>query len=271
MGQKIKVTGTRVGADGTGYFRGENGKYYYGNLQNGYLTETKQLQQAHAKKQSQPQHTASSYSKNNSRTSEGSGDLDSLLGCLVAGAFGAGMIAVFFISLFTSLVFAWPWFVKLLADHYRTGRVDLVVGVLTAILVFLVGYFILSVCRVITTKQMRSRRYIIVCTASITAPFVLIAIFLGQPGLIFTYAVQGLTLSALPAFILCFVEHLATKKMRRDNEWFISKIARLLSRVFIGHAAGMVIFGVLVVLFSAMYSFSLSLISSDGGDALHLL
>lgn len=36
----MKVHGTRVGSDGTGYYRGSDGKYYYGNPQNGYLTET---------------------------------------------------------------------------------------------------------------------------------------------------------------------------------------------------------------------------------------
>ena len=48
MGEKkwVKIEGTKVGADGTGYFRGLNGRYYYGNLKNGYLRETNQSRAA---------------------------------------------------------------------------------------------------------------------------------------------------------------------------------------------------------------------------------
>lgn len=36
----IRAKQTYAGSDGTGYFRGEDGKYYYGNAQNGYVTKT---------------------------------------------------------------------------------------------------------------------------------------------------------------------------------------------------------------------------------------
>lgn len=46
MNKKIKIEGTRVGADGTGYWRGSDGKFYYGNpSRNGYVTETLEEQQ----------------------------------------------------------------------------------------------------------------------------------------------------------------------------------------------------------------------------------
>ena len=38
--RRIWVRGTRVGSDGTGRYRGEDGKYYYGNPQNRYLTRS---------------------------------------------------------------------------------------------------------------------------------------------------------------------------------------------------------------------------------------
>lgn len=36
----MKVRPTRTDSAGNGYYRGENGKYYYGNYKNGYLKET---------------------------------------------------------------------------------------------------------------------------------------------------------------------------------------------------------------------------------------
>lgn len=47
---------TRTGSDGTGYYRGADGKMYYGNPANGYLKETQESarQRAEAQKPSEP-------------------------------------------------------------------------------------------------------------------------------------------------------------------------------------------------------------------------
>lgn len=57
----IRAKQTYAGSDGTGYFRGENGKYYYGNAQNGYVTKTLDQQRRDADEaaiQAQPDRTA---------------------------------------------------------------------------------------------------------------------------------------------------------------------------------------------------------------------
>ena len=61
--RRIWVRGTRVGADGTGRYRGEDGKYYYGNARNGYVTKTLDQQRRDADEaaiQAQPDRTAKS-------------------------------------------------------------------------------------------------------------------------------------------------------------------------------------------------------------------
>ncbi|WP_308526697.1 hypothetical protein [uncultured Oscillibacter sp.] len=59
--RRIWVRGTRVGSDGTGRYRGEDGKYYYGNPQNRYLTRSLDQQRRDADEaaiQAQPDRTA---------------------------------------------------------------------------------------------------------------------------------------------------------------------------------------------------------------------
>ena len=59
--RRIWVRGTRVGSDGTGRYRGEDGKYYYGNARNGYVTKTLDQQRRDADEaaiQAQPDRTA---------------------------------------------------------------------------------------------------------------------------------------------------------------------------------------------------------------------
>ena len=59
--RRIWVLGTRVGSDGTGRYRGEDGKYYYGNPQNRYLTRSLDQQRRDADEaaiQAQPDRTA---------------------------------------------------------------------------------------------------------------------------------------------------------------------------------------------------------------------
>ena len=61
--RRIWVRGTRVGADGTGRYRREDGKYYYGNARNGYVTKTLDQQRRDADEaaiQAQPDRTAKS-------------------------------------------------------------------------------------------------------------------------------------------------------------------------------------------------------------------
>ena len=258
MGNKIKVTGTKVGADGTGYFRGNDGKYYYGNPQNGYLTETRQSQQARAQKQAAP--SSSGHGGTASAAGGcGVGIIEGLFAGAVSVIWTAGMIAIFFILLIVSVVTVWPMFIGRLAGYYQAGNADLMVVIMSAVAIFLIGYFLLSVIRVCQTKTMRSRRFIIVCIIAMAIPAIPVGLILGSPAMIPQFAIEGAILSILPAFLLCFVEHLATKQIRRDKEWFATKIARLINRVFPFHSKGMIVFGVLVLLFSGLFNFLLDL------------
>lgn len=174
---------------------------------------------------------------------------------------------MFLVMLVVSVVSAWPSYMGKLMRYYTEGPLDLSVIIMSAVVVFLIGYFILCVYQVISTKRMKSKRYIIVCIISMTMPFVPIGLLLGLPDLIFGVALQGVVMSTFPAFILCFVEHLATKELRGDKEWFITKISRLVSRVFIiGHSTGMIVFGVLVLIFSAVYSSAFDAVAAPSGS-----
>lgn len=259
MGKNIKITGSKVGSDGTGYYRRNNGRYYYGNPQNSYLTETRQSQQARSRSASSSHSQSSGYSGGGAASG---GVIEYLLGGVASAAFLAGMIATFIICTVVSFVMVWPGYIGLLADCYTSGQVDLAVIILSAIVVFLIGYFIVCVCQVIATKRMRSKHYLLVCTLSMIAPSILFAIVMGDPGRIIEYALQGIIMGVFPCFLLCFVEHVATKKVRGDKEWFISKISRLIGRVFPGHGVGLIIFGVLLLLFAPMYN-ALSQVQAD--------
>lgn len=252
MGKNIKVTGTKVGADGSGYFRGSDGKYYYGHPQNGYLTETTQSRQAH----SQP--TSSDYSRPAGYSGGGGVASGGIIEYLLAGAtsvvFLAGLAATFIIGAIVSCVMVWPMYIGQLVDYYASGRAGLAVIVMSAIMAILIGYFVVCACQVFATKRMRSKHYLLVCTLLVIAASILLSILYRDPVQIVEYAIEGVFLGIFPSFLLCFVEHLATKEIRGDREWFITKIARLLCRVCPGHSKGMMIFGVLILLFSAMYT-----------------
>lgn len=259
MGRNIKVTGTKVGSDGSGYFRGNDGKHYYGNPQNGYLTETEQSRRAHAGSQAAP--PARSYSGGGG-IGGGGGDvgiIEVLFAAVESAVIMAFAAALFLIALAVSIIFAWPNYINLLAEYYQRGQADLMVIMMSAVVIFLIGYFLWSVFKVCTTKRMRSRRYIIVCAIAMVVPAVPVGLFLGQLSLIPSYAFQGIVMSVFPAFILCWVEHVATKEIRGDSEWFISKIARLTARVFPFHSIGMIVFGVFVLLGGVQYKALLNL------------
>lgn len=257
MGNKIKVTGTKVGADGTGYFRGNDGNYYYGNPQNGYLTKTKQSQRAQS--QAAAPSCASSGGSSGGGGDCGVGIIEGLLAGAISAVVAAGMIATLFIALALSVTMLWPQYISQLAGYYQRGQADLMVVIMSAVIVFLIGYFLISAVRVLQTKQMRSRRYMVVCIVAMTVPAIPVGIFIGSPGMIPLFALNAIAMSVLPAFLLCFIEHIATKTIRGDKEWFITKIARLVNRVFPFHSTGMKIFGVLVILFSGLTKFAFDL------------
>lgn len=239
MGNKIKLTPTKLNADGTGYYRGTDGRQYYGHPQNGYVVETEQSRRARG---AGNQSVTPAYSSQSSTYSYGSNVSAeeawetlkfSIIFSILLAKWAAPKVKVlltwcFFIAVAASALMIWPMYINQLAGYYREGRADLMVVIMSIVVAYLIVYFVLSVCKVLATKKMRSRRYVVVCIIAMTAPAVLVGLFLGQPSLILTFAFNGIAMSLLPAFLLSIIEFAATKEIRGDNEWYIAKIARLL-------------------------------------------
>ena len=237
MANKIKVTPTKLGSDGTGYYRGSNGRYYYGNAQNGYLTETRQSQQARGagRQSAAPAYSSQSSGYSADTSAEEAWEMlkYSIIFSILLAKWAAPKAKIllawgFFITVAVSALIIWPMYINQLAGYYIEGRADLMVIIMSAVVIFLIIYFLLAVCKVLATKKMRSRRYVVVCIIAMTAPAVLVGLFLGQPSLILSFAVNGIVMSLLPAFILSVIEYTVTKGIRGDNEWYIAKIMRLL-------------------------------------------
>lgn len=239
MGNKIRITPTKLNADGTGYYRGTDGRQYYGHRQNGYMVETEQSKRARGAG-SQPVTPAyssqsSSYSYSTGMSAEEAWETlkFSIIFSILLAKWAAPKVKVlltwgFLIMVAVSALMIWPMYINQLSGYYREGRADLMVVIMSIVVAYLIVYFVLSVCKVLATKKMRSRRYVIVCIVVMTAPAVLVGLFLGQPSLILTFAFNGIVMSLLPAFILSIIEYAATKEIRGDKEWYLAKIMRLL-------------------------------------------
>lgn len=258
----MKVQGTKVGSDGTGYYRGSDGKYYYGNPQNGYLKETIESQ-----RQSEQVSGTKNYGNMGGTSATGSPDstigdgglLIQAAGVVAASSFMATVIvAALIIAIVFSVLSSWPRIIGILVECYKARTIDFAVILLTAVIAFLVVYFVINTYIVITKKEMRSKHFWLVSTIvlsillailNLLASNIIAALIGGYAiSIVFNSALYGVSLSSLPTFFLCFVEHVATKKIRGDKQWFITKISKIISRFFGGHTVIMIILGVLVVL-----------------------
>lgn len=74
------VTATKTDSAGNGYYRASNGNMYYGNAQNGYLTETEQTMRLKAEKNAQNNTSYNSFCRSSSLGSNSTEDsiLDAL-------------------------------------------------------------------------------------------------------------------------------------------------------------------------------------------------
>lgn len=66
----LDVTATRTDSAGNGYYRASNGNFYYGNAQNGYLTETEETMRLKAEKNAKNNTSYTSTSSGRSSSSE---------------------------------------------------------------------------------------------------------------------------------------------------------------------------------------------------------
>lgn len=95
----MKVKPTRTDAAGNGYYRGTDGKFYYGNVKNGYLKETIEERNRRIAKEQNKQKTVNSSVKQGSTSTLASAAVGSAGGGLLGGiAAFLGMLAAFAVT-----------------------------------------------------------------------------------------------------------------------------------------------------------------------------
>lgn len=82
----LDVTATKTDSAGNGYYRTSNGNYYYGNVQNGYLTETEETARLRMEKEAQNHTSYTPTSSGRSSASDSSSTGNSILDMLAIKA-----------------------------------------------------------------------------------------------------------------------------------------------------------------------------------------
>lgn len=243
---------TSVGADGTGYFR-KDGKYYYGNKQNGYVIETRETQEERLREEAlrQPKDTQDTSWSTAPVSYVGGGSTDSLT--FLAGLVGAAatiaflaymaiILPIFFVCM--AVFWSWPIYIRQLVENYSRGTIDLPVIMVTAAVAFLLIYFLLSSYQILVKKKMKAKRFLIVCVIVETILHAFFDLVSGFDlfSLICTFF-NAVMLASLPTIFLCFFEHLVTKEQRNDQRWFITRAVHCYMPVFVGRSTGMIVVG----------------------------
>ena len=250
-GKNIKATPTSVGFDGTGYFRGNDGKYYYGNPQNGYLKESIQSQRNSAAKEAsyQPGSPCPPSPIYDDASAPSGGTILDFILCaglaikILFWLFVFGAVFAVLSALFFGTLYSWPFLIKMLIQDFAGGIFDLRLILMAAVLLALLAYFIFCAHTVFTKRISCLKRFLI--PGVIVA--ILLALICSVSGLgFFDMLVTSISLLALPTFLLCFFEHLVTKGQRGDQRWFITRAAKLIAPFFIGKSTGMIVFGAII-------------------------
>ena len=257
--KKIDATATRTGADGTGYYQGSDSRYYYGNPQNGYLTETEQSQAYRAREEGVPSQLGSSrpaYNYNASAPSSGSGSfLDRVAEFVVCSVLTVKILfwVLSFLAIFAALsalffgtLYSWPFFVRLLVLDFANGIVNPGRILVMVVLLALIAYFAFCSYTVFTKRVSRLKQFLI--PSAVVA--VLLALVSSRGGQnssdFFVLLIMSFALLALPTLLLCFFEHLITKEQRGDQQWFIVRVAKRIGPFLPGKSTGMIIFGAII-------------------------
>ena len=245
---RIKVTPTRTGIDGSGYYRGADGKYYYGNPRNGYVTETIQSQKAREDRLQAERDAYNEQHRPYPRPAVApptqASFIESLLLAIITTVLlfrAIAALAVGFVLMFG--VIAWPWYINMLAGFYMSGRGDWSVILMTVILIAVIGYYAFCVREVLVGKGIRSRRFMIVCTGTMVAPFVVYGVIMHDLGQITSNGLWGIVLGVIPALVLTYLEHRAAQEVPQGVEWFGFRVARLVTRVCPFGSLGMFVLG----------------------------
>lgn len=256
MGRKINLQGTKVGADGTGYFRGDDGNYYYGNQQNGYLTETEHSAKQRARKDSG---NGSATAASTGTAVSSSGSLFEACSSLLATVAGAAIAACVLISIIIMMICifvigAWPFYLGSFFYYLVNGIKSLELFIIPVVTVLVAVIFKNSISKVKATKEMQSKEFIKKCTIAVAIPYIVLDLLTFHIGIfeILENLFTGLLLSCLPAFILCYVEHQETKELRGDEQSFLEKISKMIAGAFIGHSTGLLVVGTVTVVVSVV-------------------
>ena len=218
----IRAKQTYAGSDGTGYFRGENGKYYYGNAQNGYVTKTLDQQrrdadeaaiqaqtdreQADIQSQIESYH-AMRYARDHSPEARQARAAVTFAAGVSLGAF---LVPVFYIFacllVMSSLLDTWPTLLQELFFQYASGRADAATVLHTVNALAVMALFVWNLRGAWAGRQ--RTRWFAVPAVLLTSALYMAAETIGGPfypfHLIF-HAAYALQLASLPALILYYV------------------------------------------------------------------
>lgn len=258
-----KLKGTKVGADGTGYYRGTNGRYYYGNPKNGYVRETYQsVAEREKRAAAQQDRSPDIYDSMFDAVANNLGEVklrpqDIIISTILSVAL-ITFAAVTFVMyvIFYGTLYSWPHYVRETIQNFARGAFDLPLILMLITLVFMLAYFSFCVHEVLSKRITRTMRYAVVSIIGATVLLAFVRIFSGYIGLAeFLEAVFiAASLSALPSLILCFLGHLVTKEQRGDQRWFITRASKFICPAFIGKSTGMIVFGLLMFLLGLLLS-----------------
>lgn len=257
---RMKVTPTCVGFDGVGYFRGEDGKYYYGTM--GKVLTCVDREPDPPKPPEPDVFDAMDEALDQSLSSKGGdgvgviGGFFSLLAYALAGVAAIafiGMILAYLLIMmpiffmFGVILLPWPFFLGVVVNDLQRGAFgvpDIIVLGATAVLAV---FLLICIAEVLMGKGMRMKRCFLVHTVVMTLVNGLFA--LAARSLSPLVILIGMALAVLPTLIVAFCEHLVTKKQRNDRRWFITRIGECVVPYFPGHSIGMLLVGAVTVLF----------------------
>lgn len=255
----MKMTPTCVGFDGVGYFRGENGKTYYGTV--GKVLTCVDRKPAPSEPPKKPSASTSANKAHTQSIPAKGGDgvgliggFFSLLASVLAGLAAVAFIGAFFayllimlpiIFMFSVILLPWPHFLGVVVNDLQRGAFgapDIIVLGATAVLAV---FLVICIVQVLMGKGMRTKRCFLVNTVVMTLVNGLFALASGSLGP--KALLMGMALAVLPTLIVAFCEHLVTKEERNDRRWFITRIGECVIPYFPGHAIGMILIGAIAV------------------------
>lgn len=162
------------------------------------------------------------------------------------------------IWLISIVLTAWSSLIGFIINNYAAVSSEMDIKMAIASLAIVAVYFIYCILVISIKKSKRSVRFLITCTVVIalvnSISQYMLNSFSGE--IVFVLVVAGIWLAITPTLILCFVEHLATKKLRGDKRWFITRISEWVGKYFIWHHTGLIVFGTIIIALGIISLFS---------------